>query len=389
MTIEAQKTSQPDPYAMSEEEFAKELKDSLLVLTTSSPDKRDLYRRLISGLGKDATHHAGLQLFFTDSGALGLPPRKTPEKTGIYAGNLDEKVKQQLATLSDQDVQRAIREDKLISQARDLHDVNRNQFDPKTVNIMGMTEDSGMELVFKDKETERKFIDVIIRELKPKLRDQDMWLLDKLHDTGFPGPNFKPLQERLDGGFDEMMRLIYKAADELKIKELRFTQTVNVSFVSPRLQKYYTLPAFKSGGRLLNREEYDERMLSTPTGHAVNINFVQVFDGQQNGAQEPVDVLMKKGLLEKSSKELPVQFPRRDIVEHLQGLVGKRRSSYAERKRQVRVAYVDPEALDGHVNGIRAETFGIRDLMTTGISSRKEMLRHPEAKSFKDADVVV
>lgn len=378
-----------DQYQMNEQEFAQELQDSLLVLSTSSPDKRDLYRRLISQLGMDTNYHAGLRVLFTDSGALGLPPRKTPEKTGVYAENLDEKAKQQLATLSDPAVEKDIRERKLLPQKRNDMDTGHNEFDPKTINILGMTEDSGMELVFKDKATERQFIDIIIRELKPKLRAQDGWLLEKLHETGFPGPNFKPLQERLDGGFDEMMRLIYKAAEELQLKELRFTQTVNVSFVSPRLGKYFVLPPVKGEGRLLNREEYDARMLATPNGHAVNINFVQVFDGQNYDEKKPVDVMIKEGLLEKSSQELPMQFPRRDIVEHLQGLVGKRRSSYTERKRQVRVAYVDPHALEGKTNGIRAETFGIRDLMTTGISSRKEMLRHADAKSFKDADVIV
>ena len=49
-----------DTNEMTEDEFKKELKGSLLVLTTSSPDKRDIYRQLFSSHAKDENHFAGL-----------------------------------------------------------------------------------------------------------------------------------------------------------------------------------------------------------------------------------------------------------------------------------------------------------------------------------------
>lgn len=389
-TAHTQRGSKGDPFAMTEAEFKRELKGSLLVLATSSPDKREIYRdffinhdKVNDPSNRAENHKAGLDLFFADSGALGIAPRKTPEKTGLYAGNLDEKVKQQMATLSDREVQENIR--------LKLKAAGGNAFDPEKINIMGMTEDSGMELIFKDDKTRRAFIDKIVDKIKPKLREQDYWLVDKekLYKTGFPGPNFKPLQERLQGGFDELMRDIYDVADTMKLDELRFTQTVNVSFVSPHTGKYFSPPPLKASGRLLTRDEYAERLMDTPRGKAVSINFVQVFDGQEKGEALPVDVAVERGLHQLSSKNMPMEYPRRDLTEYLQGLIGKRRSNSDERKREVNVAFLNADAIDGKPYEVEKHTRPINDLKDIRVPTRSLLRRNPHMRTLGDADVVV
>lgn len=370
-----------DDSVMTEEEFARELKGSLLVLTTSSPDKRDIYRLLFSSHAKDANHHAGLDFFYTDSGALGIAPRKTREQTGGYEGNLDEKALQQLNTLQDSQVQQNIRL-KLMAGAD-------NEFNPQKINIIGMTEDSGWELKFNNEETEKKFVEIIIRELKPKLREQDYWLLEKLHETGFPGPNLKPIQEHLEGGFHALMTMIYDAAEELSLKELRFTSSTNTSFVSPRTGKHFS-KSFTSGGKLLTRDEYEERLMATQKGEAINSNFVHIPDGQAEDERKTIDALIQNGMHGKSKKDLPADYSRRDLTEYLQNLVGKRRSSIEERKRHVRIAFATPEM----INGIKPCSDDIRmpninDYAIVGLPTNAELKACPHTKAFDDADVIV
>jgi hypothetical protein len=370
-----------DSGSMSETEFAQQLKQSLLVLTTSSPDKRDEYRQLFSLAGKDEGGAAGVDLYFTDSGALGLAPRKTPEKTGVYAGNLDEKVALQLTTLGNKKIQSGIR--------RKL--AGGNLFDTAKVNIMGMTEDSGMELDL-NAGMKKRFIDVIIRELTPRLREEDKWIVSKLHETGFPGPNFKPLQERLDGGFNELMHIIYDAADKVGLKELPFTQTVNISFVSPALGKHFKLEPFISKGRLLTREEYQKRIDDRPEGQAVSINFVQVFNGQANGRHDPVDVLIENGLYNKTSKDMPVDYARRAVTEYLQGLVGKRHITPEEEERSVKIAFVNPKTILKREKGrkfTKADTHGVDGFSRAHVPTRGELAKRMHIRTFDGADVIL
>lgn len=388
-------TAKKPPYttpltAMSEEEFFDMLRGTpeskpLVVLGTTSPDKRDIYRELFLNHGKEEeTKKAGLDVYYTDIGALGIPPRKTPEMDGEYDKHLDEKAENIYATLSPADVVASMRR-KLEVKPED----RKKHFDPSKAKIIGMAEDSGMELLFKDKATEARFIDAVVTELKPRLRDRDHYLLDKLKKTGFPGPNFKPLQERLDGGFHELMDIIYKAADVIGEKELRFSQTINVSFVSIDDKKFFKMPTFKGQGRLLSRQEFDEKLLSSERGKPVNINFVQVFDGQANGAQDTVEILIDKGLHEQSSKHLPVDYPRRQLTEYIQKRIGKRHASDVERKRTVRVAAVNHDVLTGARDRINFGTFNINDLELADVPTRPQMMADGNIKTMGDADAVV
>lgn len=364
---------------MSEEEFAQELKHSLLILSTSSPDKREIYRGLFSSHGKKE-HHAGLELYYTDSGALGIAPRKTAEMTNTYKGNLWEKAYQQLLYLQNTEYQERIR------LKLDSHGQN---FKADEVNIVGMTEDSGWSIDFKDDAQKAQFIDIITREMKPKLRERDSWLLDKLHESGFPGPNLKPIQEHLEGGFHALMEMIYDAADEMNMKEIRYKGSNNVCFVSPRLGKMFA-KEFVMTGHLLTREEYEARLLDTHKGEAINSNFVHVPDDQAEGKQETLDVLIRKGIHSKSTFDLPASYTRREVTEYLQGLIGKRRSSRTERDRSVNVAWVDPDAMDGNYSHIRInELPPINDLKISKVTATTRLRDYAHLKPFHDADAIV
>lgn len=371
---------------MDEKEFADELKHSLMVLSTSSADKRDIYCSLFSSHDKetegDLKHHAGVQFHSTDSGALGIVPRKTGEMTNSYKGNLYEKAYQQLELFRRKEVQREIR---LMVKSKIHPEKDNPQF-----NIIGMTEDSGWSIAFDNDQQRQQFVDIITREITPKLRiPQDDWLIKKLYESGFPGVNLKPIQEHLEGGFHELMEMIYDAADEMKMKELRYEGYNNVSFVSPRLNKMFT-KEFTMTGRLLTREEYEDRLQDTQRGEAINSNFVHVPDGQMPGRHETLDVLIQKGIHSKSSKELPASYTRRDVAEYLQDLIGKRRSSRPERDRVVRVAWVDPKAMesDEHVVEVKKLRM-IRDLTNSKITVNDRLLQHPHLQPFHNSDVIV
>ncbi len=365
---------------MSEKEFKHELLHSIIVLSTSSPDKRDIYRLLFSELGKDDEHYAGLNAYFTDSGSLGIATRKTTEMTNDYDGNLGEKRDQQLKVLEDPGINELI--------GLKLHAVPNKLWGEDGIKVMGMTEDSGWQLVFEDAQTEKAFIDIIVRDLAPKLRPQDSWLLEKLHKTGFPGPNLKPLQEHLEGGFPELMQMIYKASDELGIKELRFTNTTNISFVSPRHGKYFPIKQ-ESHGRLLTAEEYHSRLENVENGMAINSNFVHIPDGQKPGEAHTVGELIRMGLHTRSSTDLPADYARRTVTEYLQSLTGKRKSSVEERKRAVRIAYLTPDQMDDAKAETEITMPKINDLLTVGLPTRQEMVHYPNLKQFDHADVIV
>ncbi|MFW0777570.1 MAG: hypothetical protein ACN2B6_07625 [Rickettsiales bacterium] len=369
--------AKPAKESMTKEEFQKALRGSLLVLTTSSPDKRDIYRELFSAHAKEENHQAGLDIYYTDSGALGIAPRKTPEQTGDYGGNLDEKALQQMQLLEDKDIHERIR-----------HRLKGNtEFDSEKINIVGMTEDSGWTLIFDDKNTEKKFIEAVKKRWEPQLREQDKWMLKNLDDTGFPGPNLKPIQEHMPRAFDGLMQMIYDAADEVGIKDLRFRNSTNVSFVFPATGQHFQ-KTFHSDGRVLTRDEYHDRLLNAERGEAINSNFVHVPDGQKQGEEKTVDQLISAGIHHKSIAELPADYARRELTEYLQELIGKRKSSPAERKRPIKISIQRPELPDGRT----PSTFQmpeINDLMLTSTPSRSKLLKRPNARVFGDADAIV
>lgn len=371
---------------MTEHELAEELKGCLLVLTTSSPDKRKIYRQMFSAHDLDVNGKAGLDLFFTDSGSLGIPPIKTPEQSGDYFGNLREKAELQLANLRSMETQNKVRS--RLAPAGKHKGAERNQLDPNAIRILGLTEDSGWALKFEDKETERRFIDTIVRDLKPKLRQQDYWLLAKLHDKGFPGPNLKPIQEHLQGGFNELMNMIYDAAGEMKLQKLRYENTASISIASSRLNKYF-IKSFVNEGTMLTRQEYEDRLLRSRSGEAINSDFVHVPDGQPANHALTMEQLIKDGLYTTSSRTLPGNNTRRDVTEYLQGLIGKRATTELEKSHKVHVAFVTPEPRGNTASAVSVSEAIPKGYALAELPSHEELLNFRRAKAFDAADVLV
>lgn len=392
----AEADDRPMYHAMSEEELALKLKGSLLILSTTSADKRDAFRKLFTSLGIDAesdvlgVKSSGVDLSFTHSGLVNVVPSKTPEVTGSYDGNLDEKARQQIDILGQPDMMASIRAQ-----------LGRgNRFDPATVRIMGMTEDAGFSLLFEDPAKRQAFIDNVKKIILPDdrskavIRDEDRWLVDQLesdsgktdpHDSGFPGANLHPLLERL-GGFNKLMEVVYEAAEQADIQQdLRFRYTTHVSFTDPQERKICS-KQYSGEGKLLNRREYEERLLSTKDLGAINPDFVQVFDRQGPGNAQPLDRLKEQGIMVRSSEDLPADFPRRKMVEDLQQLVGKREVDGA--KKGFNVAFDMPGARETGEE-IDAKVPVIPGMRFRELPSREELLRNPSAKYFDDADVVV
>jgi hypothetical protein len=366
---------------MTEEELRAELTESLVALSTTSGDKRANFAIMFNVLGKEEdTHKAGVNFYFADIGQFGLVPQETDEDSGKYQDNLIGKSHRFLAELAN-------KENKIKMRSAMRVDGKGNEFDYEAVNIIGMTEDSGWEVIFANDEQKQKFLTKARELLKPYIREGEEYLLKDLETNGFPGPNLKPLQEHLTGKFDGMMDVIYQAAEAANIEDIRFKQTRTVSFASPRLNKTFE-KSFSHEGGILSREEYQKRMASANPLETRNSNFVQVVEGQNKTLD-----LIEGDLLTKSSEDFSGDFAMRKMGEWLQDLVGKRRSSKKERKRNLNVATITPEDIFGGEENSN-QTFAIpRDLRDlsygTKIPDNEYLLQHTHATETGDANVVV
>jgi len=363
--------------SMSDKELADELSLSLVVLGTSSPDKRDKFRTMASVLDMSEDQKTGgVNFFFTDSGALEIVLAKTPEMKGTYQGNLDEKIVQIFDTITEQEntIRTKLTED------------NNGQFDRKTVNIIGMVEDSGWSLDFKNEDEKNSFFKELRKELETELRPEAHWLMDKMEDEGFPGPNLKPFQEHLAKGFTGLMKVIYDSAEKADVNELGYSSFSSVGIVSTNLGKAWS-KTFKSKGKMLPRDELRDKMLEVEDGEAINSDFVHVPNGQAEGKNETIDELREK-LLTRLDKDVPADFDRRKFMEFVRDIIEPRRSTAKERKRPVNIAYVTNDFLN---DGNEKDKFVpmLRDYHIVNVSTRKELLDEPHKKIFGEADVII
>ncbi|MEZ5691240.1 MAG: hypothetical protein R3D71_06215 [Rickettsiales bacterium] len=145
----------------------------------------------------------------------------------------------------------------------------------------------------------------------------------------------------------------------------------------------------ESSGDITSKDEYFERILKIRRGEPINSDFIQIPDGQKDGKRRAFTVLERKGIFTKSSHELPADFGRRELTEYLQDLIGKRRSSYAERKRSVHIAYVTPDNVDNKRTQSTYSYPKINDYKTTNIPTYNSLRNRPNQPMFGDADVVV
>ncbi|MEQ1789740.1 MAG: hypothetical protein ABL857_04785, partial [Rickettsiales bacterium] len=128
--------------------------------------------------------------------------------------------------------------------------------------------------------------------------------------------------------------------------------------------------------------------INTKHGEAINSNFIHILDGQKDGNRETADMLIKKGLYNKSSKDLPAKYVRRDLTEYLQDLIGKRRTDVEERRRSVHISVVNSDYMDSGQH-IDVSIPAVHDYKITGIPYTDKLRKNPHLKSFDDTDVIV
>jgi predicted Rossmann-fold nucleotide-binding protein len=210
---------------------------STIILSTTSADKKAEYAEL----------YKAYDLNFFTLEDFGLSPQKTEEATGTYEGNLLEKG---------------------IEVSRLLHEniaAIQNILTEKRIDIsnpiLGMVEDSGIDIFPEDEADKERFIGAFKQELKTRMLDQfdrdgalqqetfgnmpeaahqarmkalhssSDWILDSVDvSAGFPGANFKNFMEKLRGGFIEFMDAMHIAAED---KPLRFRNHAHAMLVAP------------------------------------------------------------------------------------------------------------------------------------------------------------
>ncbi len=377
--------------SMTEQEFFNELEDSLVVLVTSSPDKRSQYRTLFST--HDSPHHEGGQgvnFHFTDSGALGIAPRKTPEKESDYSAHVQEKSSASLDLLRSQNT--SIR-NKLRQGTLD---------NPNDIPLVVMTEDSGWELTFdhltgtSDEIEQQKsiFFADIERQLQDKFRDCDKeWLCQKI-DTSFPGANIKPFMEHLEGGLVELMDIIYNAAETAGIEELHSENTYRYSFAFDENNKVFE-KEFKNQNIIVSREDFAKLTEHPANGKAVSLDMIQIpYQQELNEDGVPASRVyseIKPSILSQSSTDFPSSSGIRDVTEWLQAGIGTRQSTQKEQQQDIHIAYISPATLQGEElpSPDFIQTLQEDNYTLTYVPSLKELSRFPDINMLNGSDMLV
>ncbi len=324
---------------------------SSLLFTTQLPDPENPTRK-------------GVNLSLVPLGAADRVTRETKEMTGRFDGNNAEKAVQVARTLAIHD--------------RDLRQTFADSEFAKKMNPMGLVEDSGFYLEL-GREKETAFLKEMHRLLfsgeTPLLGADDEWLFESAGQSGFPGPNLKPLQEKLPGGFPQLMGLIYDAAEAIGVDALPYRMVSTFTIVSPRLDEEYT-KVCKAGGTFLNRAEFQKRLDSIPNGEVFNARFLMVPDGQMGKAKTFAE--LGDALFEKSSNELPAEDPRRMFFEWLITEVVGSRPAASNHNTPIRMASVGGP-----------HTGGLTDVNLRSAPKDIDLLGHPQALDFGEVDAVL
>lgn len=306
----------------------------------------------------------GVNLSLVPLGAADRVTRETKEMTGRFDGNNAEKAVQVARTLQADD--------------RDLRQTFADRAFAQKMNPLGLVEDSGFYLDL-GRENEAGFLREIHRLLftgeTPLLTPADEWLFESAGQSGFPGPNLKPLQEKLPGGFPQLMGLIYDAAEAVGLDELPYRMVSTFTIVSPRLDEEYT-KVCKAGGTFLSRAEFEKRLSTIPNGEVFNARFLMVPDGQVGEPKTFAE--LGDALFTQSSKQLPAEDPRRMFFEWLVRDVVGSRPARPDHHTPIRLASVGG-----------SPTGGLTDVDLRSAPRSADLLGHPQALDFGEVDAVL
>ncbi len=313
-------------------EFFDALRGAAVILFTSSPDKRAKYQALFNGMKtKEGGEEKGVDFYFTDSGALNIPPRKTPEKSGNYSSHASEKLEAALASIDDDidGIRAKLRRGTLSN--------------PDDIRLVAMVEDSGMHIKIKDTNKKTAFLEEVKNNISPFIRDKDAWIFNH-SASSFPGPNLKPFQEHLPGGFNQLMEIIYDAAEKVELEELNFISKYRYGFVSHDTGKAFTIER-KSRGTLVDRERFETIKANLRPGDSIDMDAVLVPNGQRNNATLNVKEIGTERFFTRHT-QLPFSYGRRNLTEWLQDGIGARKATDVEKERPLHIAYVAASDLE-------------------------------------------
>jgi hypothetical protein len=379
--------------------------------------------------------HGGLNAHIMHGGRVDVIPGNTPEMHGTTAANGFEKAQKQFnkywGVVKNEDGE----------QITLLHSITKNilrkpgddnekqEFDPRTIDVIGVTEDSEWHLVFKNEpDKEQKFLTSIIdilengkeaesvREMdnserfdRYKLPKENLYILKNLRQNGkFPGADLKPIMQAV-GGFDHLMTLIYDIAQQVGLEELHYGSSTTTTFTEfatgEMLQKSFT-----AYGKLLDKTGYLEKKDALKPGQALYSDYVMIPDGQAEGAKLTLFELLEQGLATTPSDKMPASYERRMLVEWLHGgpaqrisddvstpgasasatptlNIGGRAASTFARKWEIQVAHATK---DWYESGTDLSTIPkLRDGKDVTLPKRKELLKYPSMSELGVADLVV
>ncbi|MEO1302443.1 MAG: hypothetical protein AAFV36_04605 [Myxococcota bacterium] len=359
---------------MSVSEFRACVKGAPLIFRSNSVHKFSCYFGLFSHL-EDPEHvdRVGVDVQAIDSGAVRAVPRDTPERSGFYEDNLGEKAEQLYGDL--------------VANDRSIRGQLKDETAAASGHVNGLVEDSGFSFLMKPAE-EARFLEVIQRRLftpangKPAiLSSDDRWIFEHVHQTGFPGPNLKPLTEKFKNGLTELMEHVYDAAEEAGVSELRYRQTCTLSFVAPAREAKLTR-RFEGEGVIAGRDVFRAAVDGVDGGELFTSGFFMVPDGQVGRAKTIAE--LGDDLLTQSSRSLRAEYPRREAAEWLRSVLGSR-SRVATASAPVRASVVYPSSSRAS-DWAPASPAGVEWVATR---SRVEQLSLPTAPGFGDVDVLV
>ena len=255
---------------------------SILILTTTSQDKKSEYRQIFS------KYH--VHLLFSDE--LGLAPQKTDEMTGSFDNNLLEKAAKTSRMLRD-NLEKI--EDILVDKGLVKREDLRKKGGPR---VYGVCEDSGISFFTRDEDKNTKFYKTLIEKIKDRVApfwDENTqlsdffgditnpaknkifdkfitnsnWLFELENESKFPAANYKPIFEHLPGGVREIFDIVNQAAKEVYGGEYRkdesfvvYKSDVSMALFEPSNKPHKTISTYnivkgESTGRIANEAEIE------------------------------------------------------------------------------------------------------------------------------------
>ncbi len=368
-----------------EAELLQVLKGAVVPLFSQSPDKKNKYRTLFSIHESAEGESSGVNLNFIDAGKFNIPPANTGEREGSYELHTEEKLAEAKMAVqkNDASIRAKLRAGSIA--------------DEETVNIVAMTEDSGWAVDFDhldDPTIKQTFLNSVKEQLKERIRAEDDWIYNHVDDAtapdknSFPGPNLKPFQEHLEGGFNELMDIIYNAAEAAGLDELRYTSHVNIGFGWD--DKAY-FKEFVAHGTIIDRDTFERTRDELALGKSLDSNYIHIPDGQDIDPPKTLAELGDERFIA-HSEHVPFEYSRRMVAEWLQNGIGAKPVMEEKDKADVNIAYVSASLFEQGANidiSQEMQLLNADNYHFVDIPSMDTLRHYPNEKVVNGADMLI